>query len=49
MDIYLIKDGIVDNIASFESLEQAIELRPDMICIVRDETNAHFNPGDIYQ
>ena len=49
MDIYLIKDGIVDNIASFESLEQAQLLRPEMICIVRDETNSHFNPGDIYQ
>lgn len=48
MDIYLIKDGVVENIAVFESVAQAQQFYPEHTCIERTETNAHINPGEAY-
>ena len=45
-DIFLIKDGIVANIAKIESMDLARELFPDFDLIERTEDNANINPGD---
>ncbi len=46
MDVFLIKDGKVENIILIESIELAERLFPDYTLVVRDDTNKHINPGD---
>ena len=46
MDILLIRNGLVENIASADSMEQAAALWPDYTLIERTEELAHLNPGD---
>lgn len=51
MDVFLIKDCIVQNIASVPSLEMAVALYPDFTVIEKTPENAYLgdtpiNPGD---
>jgi hypothetical protein len=45
-DFFLIKGGIIVNIALIESLELALKLFPDFTIVERTEDNKHLNPGD---
>lgn len=42
----MIMDGVIENIASFASLEQAQELFPNHALIERTDANAHLQIGD---
>ena len=46
MDVFLIKDGIVENVASYESMEQASKLAPDYTLVERTPENEHINIGE---
>lgn len=46
MDILLIRDGVIENIALAESMENAAALWPDHTLVERTEDNKHLNPGD---
>lgn len=52
MDIYLIRAGIVENIVSVASLEQAAQMYPEHTLVERTPDNSHHadgspvNPGD---
>ena len=46
MDVFLVKDGKVENIIVVNSMEDANQYFPDYIIIERDDSNRHLNPGD---
>lgn len=46
MDVFLIRNGVIENIASVDSMEQAVTFWPDYTLIERTEELAHLNPGD---
>ena len=46
MDVLLITNGVVENIAVFETLDQAQQLYPGYTVVERCPANAHLNPGD---
>ena len=51
MDVFLIKDGVVVNIASVSSMEAALALFPEFTVIEKTPQNAYLgdspiNPGD---
>jgi hypothetical protein len=48
MDVFLIKDGIVENCICADSTERALEFYPDYICIERVGELTQFGPGDLY-
>jgi hypothetical protein len=48
MDVFLIKDGKVDNCICADSVERAQQFFPDHICIERTEQYRGFGPGDLY-
>jgi len=45
-DVFLVKDGVVTNIAKIESMELAQELFPDLTVVERTADNDYINPGD---
>jgi hypothetical protein len=46
-DFFLIKNGVIVNIALIESFELAVELFPDLTIVERTEDNKHLNTGDL--
>jgi hypothetical protein len=46
MDVFLIKDGKVENIVVVASMEDAKLYFPEYISVERDDSNKHVNPGD---
>jgi hypothetical protein len=48
MDVFLIKDGKVENCICADSVERAQQFFPDHICIERTEEYRGFGPGDLY-
>jgi hypothetical protein len=46
MDVFLIKDGKVENIVVVASMEDAKRYFPDYFIVERDDSNKHVNPGD---
>jgi hypothetical protein len=46
IDVFLVKDGTVANIALVESLEQARALFPDLKVVERTDDNKHINVGE---
>ena len=48
MDVFLIKDGEVDNCICADSVARAQQFFPDYICIERTDALRGFGPGDLY-
>jgi len=48
MDVFLIKDGKVENCICADSVARALQFFPDYICIERTEEYRGFGPGDLY-
>jgi len=48
MDVFLIKDGKVDNCICADSVERAQRFYPDHICIERTDALRGYGPGDLY-
>jgi len=48
MDVFLIKDGKVDNCICADSVSRAQQFYPDHICIERTDALRGFGPGDLY-
>lgn len=48
MDVFLIKDGIVENCICADSVARAQQFYPDHICIERAGNLTQFGPGDLY-
>lgn len=46
MDVFIIRAGVVDNIATVDSLETAQQLWPDATVVARTPENAHVGIGD---
>lgn len=46
MDIFLIRDGVVQNVASVETMEQAQAMYPDLTIVGRTEANAYNAEGN---
>lgn len=46
MDVFLIRDGVIENVAVFDSLEHAQQLCPEHTVVERVEENRHLNIGD---
>jgi hypothetical protein len=46
MDILLVREGVVENIAIATSMEEAAALWPDHTCVERTEELSYLNPGD---
>jgi hypothetical protein len=46
MDVFLILNGVVENIVSVPSMEWAISAYQGYQVVERTETNAHLNIGD---
>jgi len=48
MDVFLIKDGIVENCICADSVARAQQFYPDHTCIERTPELSQFGPGDLY-
>jgi len=48
MDVFLIKDGKVDNCICADSVARAQQFYPDHICIERTDDLRAYGPGDLY-
>ena len=48
MDVFLIKDGIVENCICADSVARAQQFYPDYICIERTPELSQYGPGDLY-
>ena len=48
MDVFLIKDGVIENCISADSTERAQQFYPDYTCIERTEELNQFGIGDLY-
>ena len=48
MDVFLIKDGVVENCICADSVARAQQFYPDYICIERTGDLTQFGPGDLY-
>ena len=48
MDVFLIKDGIIENRICADSVARAQQFYPDYICIERTGNLTQFGPGDLY-
>ena len=48
MDVFLIKDGIVENCICADSVARAQQFYPDYICIERVGDLTQYGPGDLY-
>ena len=48
MDVFLIKDGIVENCICADSVARAQQFYPDYICIERTPELAQYGPGDLF-
>jgi len=48
MDVFLIKDGKVENCICADSVERAQRFYPDHICIERTDALRGYGPGDLY-
>jgi len=46
MDVFLIKDGKIENIVVVASMEDAKRYFPDYVIVERNENNHRVNPGD---
>jgi len=46
INVYLIKDGLIENVIVIASVEYALELFPDYTVLEQTEANRHLNPGD---
>jgi hypothetical protein len=46
MDVFLIKDGKVENIVVVNSMEDAKRYFPEFTSAERDDSNKHVNPSD---
>lgn len=46
VDVFLIKDGLIENVIVIESVEYALSLLPDYTILERVDSNRHLNPGD---
>lgn len=46
MDVFLIRDGVVENVASFDSIESARLLHPEYTCVERTPENAYKADGE---
>jgi len=46
MDVFLIKDGKVENIVVVNSMEDAKRYFPDYFIVERNENNHRVNPSD---
>ena len=48
MDVFLIKDGVIENCICADSVERAQLFYPDYICIERTPEFSQFGPRDLY-
>ncbi len=48
MDVFLIKDGKVENCICADSVERAERFFPDHICLERTDALRQYGPGDLY-
>jgi hypothetical protein len=48
MDVFIIKNGVVDNCIAADSVERAEQFYPDHICIERTDALREYGPGDLY-
>lgn len=48
MDVFLIKDGVVENCICADSVARAQQFYPDHICIERAGDLVQYGPGDLY-
>jgi len=48
MDVFLIKDSVIENCISADSTERAQQFYPDYTCIERTELLSQFGIGDLY-
>jgi hypothetical protein len=48
MDVFLIKDGIVENCICADSVARAQQFYPDHTCIERTPELSQFGPGDLF-
>ncbi len=48
MDVFLIKDGVVENCICADSTERAQQFYPAYICIERTPELSQYGPGDLY-
>jgi hypothetical protein len=48
MDVFLIKNGVVENVICADSVARAQQFYPDHICIERTSSVGQFSPGDLY-
>ena len=46
MDVFLLRNGVIENIVSVPSLEWAVSAYSEYQVVERTETNAHLNIGD---
>lgn len=48
MDVFLIKDGVVENCICADSVARAQQFYPEYVCIERTPELSQFGPGDLY-
>ena len=48
MAVFLIKDNIIINVVSVQTLEQALKLYSDLLVVERTSENGHMQIGDTY-
>lgn len=48
MDVFLIKDGVIENCICADSVERALLFYPDHTCIERTSELSQFGPRDLY-
>lgn len=48
MDVFLIKNGVIDNCICADSVERALMFYPDHTCIERVGNLNQYGPGDLY-
>lgn len=48
MDVFLIKDGVVENCICADSAARAQQFYPEHICIERTPELSQYGPGDLY-
>lgn len=47
MDVFLIKDGVIENCICADSVERALMFYPEHTCIERTPELSQFGPGDL--
>ena len=48
MDVFLIKDGVVENCICADSVARAQQFYTDHLCIERTPDLMQYGPGDLY-